>query len=43
MFLLIFHKLYKTVADMNDPSTVTDDHLIGAEGFVELTNKIGER
>lgn len=27
---------------MNDPSTVTDDHLIGAEGFVELTNKIGE-
>lgn len=34
---------YKTVADMNDPSTVTDDHLIGAEGFVELTNKIGER
>lgn len=28
---------------MNVPSTVTDDHLIGAEGFVELTNKIGER
>lgn len=34
---------YLSVADMNDPSTVTDDHLIGAEGFVELTNKIGER
>lgn len=28
---------------MNDPSTVTDDHLIGTEGFVEVTNKIGER